>query len=187
MNLAFIARTIDVVRAGTIGTPRTLDLTWTMAGGEDTVSFAGDLIDVARALLGSEVASLYAVACAVDGPPLVKINVLTETGAIAMIEVVGEDDALPARADLYLFGTDGEIDYRQSRGNALWSDGRRRPLPDTPSIAELRAREIVAWLRDEETSRESRDGPAIDRKLAAARALERSLATGEMVDVWGVD
>jgi predicted dehydrogenase len=165
----YIARAREVVRGGTVGTPRTLELCWSFAGADATAA-ATELVDVACWLLDSGPASVYAVACRVAGPPLVKVNLLTESGAIAVIEVAGESDDLPTRSDLHLLATDGEIVHRIGNDDLIWSEGRAWPLPGVAGLDELRDQELAGE-------------PAIGWNVAVSRALARSLATGETVQV----
>ena len=163
-----IVRAKDVVRGGTVGAPRTLELCWS-ADGDDATAIATELVDVACDLLDSGPAAIYAVASDVEGPPLVKVNVLTESGAIAVIEASGESGELPARRDLHLIATDGEIVHRIGKDDLLWSEGRIWPLFGTAETVD------------------GGDGPARGAvsgwNEAVSRALARSLATGETVRV----
>jgi predicted dehydrogenase len=158
-----IARAKEIVRGGTIGTPKTLELGWSFDGA-DTTTAAVDLVDVACWLLDSGPASIYAVASEGEGPPLVKINLLTASGAIATIEVAGEADEVPTRRDLHLLATDGEIVHRIGKDDLLWGEGRAWPLAGGDEVP---TRDVAA------------DGWA----PAVWQGLERSLATGEMVQL----
>jgi hypothetical protein len=171
-----------VVRAGTVGAPRTLDVGWSVGGSVDVTVAATELVDVACLLLDSEPASIYAVACGVAGPPLVKVNVLTTSGALASIEVAGESDDLPSRRDLHLLASDGEIVHRIGQDDLLWSEGRAEPLPGPTGSDELRDREIAEWLDGGGRDRLAR-GAALRWNLIASRALARSLASGEAISV----
>ena len=157
-----IARAKDIVRGGTIGTPKTLELGWSFEGADATAA-AVELVDAACWLLDSGPASIYAVASEGEGPPLVKINLLTGSGAIAAIEVAGESDELPARRDLHLLATDGEIVHRIGKDDLLWSGGQAWPLTG----GDERTQEIAA------------DGWG----LAIRQGLEQSLATGETIQL----
>ncbi|HKG24722.1 MAG TPA: hypothetical protein VKB09_03690, partial [Thermomicrobiales bacterium] len=140
-----IARASEVVRGGTIGAPRTLELCWSFAG-DDASSAVTELVDVACALLDSGPAAIYAAASEVTGPPLIKVNVLTASGAFAVIEAAAESDDLPARRDLHLLATDGEIAHRIGQDDLLWSEGRARPLPGATATEALQAQEIAVWI-----------------------------------------
>ncbi len=159
-----IARARDVVRGGTVGAPRTLELCWSFDG-DDPIEMAAELVAIACFLLDSGPASIYAVASEVEGPPLVKVNLLTASGAIAAIEASSESADLPARRDLHLIATDGEIVHRIGKDDLLWSEGKAWPLSATIDL----------------------DGPAPGTTagwdLAISRALADSLATGETVRV----
>lgn len=160
-----LARAKDVVLGGTIGTPRTLELCWSFDG-NDVTAVATELVDVACFLLDSEPASIYAIGSEVTGPPLLKINLLTANGSIAVIEAAAGSPDLPTRRDLHLIATDGEIVHRIGKDDLLWSEGRASPLPGSPSLDDLRP-----W------------GADVDWNLAVSGALARSLATGETVRV----
>jgi hypothetical protein len=173
-----IARAKEVVRGGTIGGPRTLELCWSLER-DDATGAATELVDVACMLLDSGPAAIYASSSDVTGPPLIKVNLLTASGAIAVIEAAVESDELPARRDLHLLATDGEIVHRIGQDDLLWSEGSARPLPGATATEALRAQEIAVWI-DGESDGLAR-GPAVDWNLAAGTALAQSLATGEMV------
>jgi hypothetical protein len=177
-----IARASEVVGAGTIGAPRTLEIGWSF-GEEVDAAVAGELVDVACHLLGASPAKVYAVACEAGGPALVKVNLLLANGAIAVIEAVGEEADLPTRRDLHLLATDGEIVHRIGNDDLLWSDGRAEPLPGATGRDELRARELAVWIDGGSAGERLARGPAVVWNLAVARALARSLATGEMVEI----
>jgi predicted dehydrogenase len=176
-----LARAREVLSAGTVGTPRTLDIAWSFTHEVDVLVAATELVDVACWLLDSGPAAVYASACVVDGPPLVKINLLTESGALALIEVAGETDALPRRRDLHLLASDGEIVHRIGQDDLLWSDGRVQPLPVAATRDELWSLEIATWLDGGGPPDRLAGRTALLWNLAAARALAKSLADGEMI------
>ncbi|HEY7036156.1 MAG TPA: hypothetical protein VH482_32785 [Thermomicrobiales bacterium] len=178
-----IARAKEVVGAGTIGTPRTLEIGWSFGDQTDATAAAGELVDVACHLLADTPASIYAVVSDVAGPPVVKVNLLGTNGALAVIEAAVESADLPTRRDLHLLATDGEIVHRIGNDDLLWSDGRVEPLPGATGNAELLAREIDAWIDGGSASERLARGTAAAWNLAVARALSRSLATGEMVAI----
>jgi hypothetical protein len=177
-----IARASEVVGSGTIGAPRTLEIGWSF-GEEVDAEVAGELVDVACHLLGGSPASVYAVASEMAGPALVNVNLLAADGAIAVIEAAGEAAGLPTRRDLHLLATDGEIVHRIGNDDLLWSDGRVEPLPGAAGRDELRARELAVWLDGGSGAERLARGAAVVWNLATARALARSLATGEMVAI----
>src|SRR5437899_3088431 len=78
----------------------------------DPVEAATQLADVALWLLDAEPASVYALACEVAGPPLLKVNVLAARGELASLEATVDAEGFPARRDLHLLATDGEITHR---------------------------------------------------------------------------
>lgn len=177
-----IARASEVAGAGTIGAPRTLEIGWSF-GEEVDAAAVGELVDVACHLLGASPAKVYAVACEVGGPALVKVNLLAANGALAAIEAAGEAADLPTRRDLHLLATDGEIVHRIGNDDLLWSEGRVEPLPDAAGRDELRARELAVWSDGGGAGERLARGPAVVWNLAVARALARSLETGEMVAI----
>jgi predicted dehydrogenase len=178
-----IARASEVVRAGTVGAPRTLEICWSFGDGADATAVATELVDVACLLLDGGPASVYAVACEVAGPPLVKVNLLAANGAIAAIEATGESDDFPIRRDLHLLATNGEIVHRIGQDDLLWREGRAEPLPGASGIDELRAQEIAAWLEGGDGGERLARGAAVGWNLRATKALSRSLAGGEMVSI----
>lgn len=178
-----LARTQAVVRAGTVGVPRTLDIAWSVDQEVDVMTGAAELVDVACWLLEGGPAAVYAVACGVAGSPLVKINLLLENGALATIEVAHETDGIPRRRDLHLLASDGEIVHRLGQDDLLWSNGRTEPLPAAASRDELSAMEFAAWHDGERPPDLLARGAALGWNLTAVAALAQSLSDGEMVPV----
>ena len=165
------------VCAGDVGTPRTVHIGWSFDAGIDPVDAATQLADIALWLLDAEPASVYALACEVAGPPLLKVNVLAARGELASLEATVDAEGFPARRDLHLLATDGEITHRTGQDDVLWSE-------DSAGVFEYPAdapgREVAAWLDGPAAEPGNRAGGGdLRRNLAVARALADSLASGE--------
>jgi predicted dehydrogenase len=167
-----IARTLEIIQAGTIGRPRTLSMEWSFGSDWSQSEATAGMVDVACLLLDSELTAVYALAAETGEPPIVKINLLVANGGIASLEAAWEHDQVPTQRHLHLIGTEGEVLHRLEGENVLWSDQTRGPLPRPENLDELRARETAAGA------------PADDPRISAiADALSDSLARGEMVRV----
>jgi predicted dehydrogenase len=161
-----VARARAVIQTGEVGAPRTLRLGWSFPPGTDPIEAVTALADAALWLLDAEPASLYALAGADDGPPLLHVNVLAANGALALLEVALDAEGFPARRELHLLGSEGEIVHRTGQDDLLWSADGAEALHAAGAPA-----------------RQADDDEAARRNLTIARALATSLTRREPIVV----
>ena len=116
-----VARARAVIQTGEVGAPRTLRLGWSFPPGTDPIEGATALADAALWLLEAEPASVFALACDDDGAALLHVNVLAANGALALLEVALAAEGFPARRELHLLGSEGEIVHRTGQDDLLLS------------------------------------------------------------------
>jgi hypothetical protein len=177
-----IARAVEIAREGTIGIPRTLAIGWSFEPEAGITTGASELIDAACVLLDSAPKSIYAVACEVAGPPLMKINVLTTNGSHAAIDISASDSGFPPLRNLHLLATEGEIVHRIGHDNLLLRSGKTATSTHFSEVATLRSSELAAWIDGERSVRTAR-GERLIWNVSAMEAVAQSLATGETVAV----
>ena len=106
-----------------------------------------------------------------------KVNVLAARGELASLEATVDAEGFPARRDLHLLATDGEITHRTGQDDLLWSEGRAGVFAYP---ADAPGREVAAWLDGPATGPGNlAGGGELRRNLVVARALADSLASGE--------
>jgi predicted dehydrogenase len=183
-----LATTKATIRAGAVGTPRVVQISWTFADAADgghvdrrVIELATELADAALWLLDDRASAVYAVSCTVDGPPLARVNLQTRQGSLALLEASVATPGLPAFRDLGLQASDGAIYHRATRDDLLWTTDGVGILsyPD-----DALAREAAAWAGQAPGDGQdlARSDAVIDN-VAAMRAIADSLARGEPVSV----
>lgn len=179
------------IRVGDVGILRTVHISWSFdrrieeSDPPDLVALATELADVAVWLLDDEPSTVYALTCAVDGPPLITVNLQTHSGLLALLEATVTSTALPPCRDVSLLASDGAIYHRTLHDDLLWTATGAEVLTyrDDALVPEVAAITRDAPDRDDRLAR----GPAVGTNRALARALMRSVATGQPARVGADD
>ena len=150
-----------------MGVPRTIRLGWSFPHGTDPIEAVAELADVALWLLGADPASVYALADDDRDPPFVHVNLLAANGGLAMLESTVGTPGVPARRELHLLASEGEIVHRTGHDDLLWSDD---------------GAEVFHATTDRDDPSSSYESDQIGhRTLAIRRAIAASLAEREPV------
>jgi predicted dehydrogenase len=176
------------IRAGDVGKPRTVQIAWTFgavaegaAGSPTLAALATELADVALWLLDDAPSAVYAVACAVEGPPLIQVNLQTRTGSLALLEASVASPGLPRFRDLSLQASDGAIYHRAIQDDSLWTSSGVEVLSYADDAL---AREVAAWAgQTSDAEADLARGQAVMHNLAVTRAIAVSLTSGEPVSI----